>query len=292
MFKLPIKEVIVNSDTVVTSDGTLGTPAAGDVITIEGFGAFVVPTTTGAPFGHVTPTAPAVAGIFDITPPATATIVAGEVHNLHLTFDQAGRVLSDIWTYGEQRTFQSAPLATGDSLGWATAFVDGQTVNPEYFGMENVLSFSVAGTGPNEKLRVTFKPGYEGIGIRMARSIDAFNIVGIETTLDITTVTEASEGVNLGKQIEAEVRNATFDNIDPYGINFGGNTAVDVRSTYTETHFVSGPHLNGFEPHGVTGYGDANTETNHAAVEMSVYTNDASVGADVLTALAALVTGI
>lgn len=289
MFKLPIKEVIINSSSVVTTTGTLSAPDDGDIVTIEGFGSFVVPSNAGGPFGHVTVSAPAVAGEFAVTAPADASLVVGAVYNLQLTFTQSGRVLSEIWSYGEQRTIQSAPLAAATQAAWVDAFIAGLVINKEYFGQEEVLSFADGGND----LDITFKAGYEGIGIKLARSIDSADITGIETTLAIVETTAPSEGVNLGKQIEAEVQNATFDNIDPYGIALGGNArGVDVRGTYTEIHWTAVAPLNGFEPHGMTGYGDANTETNHAATDQSAYLNEASVSADVITTLTALVTGI
>ena len=117
--------------------------------------------------------------------------------------------------------------------------------------------------------------------------------VNIDKNKVIATVTEPNEGVNLGKQIEAEVRNATYDNIDPYGIQSGGNSqGVDVRGTYTEVHWSSAAPLNEFEPHAMTGYGDANTETVHGATDQSVYCNEGTGMGDVIIALTALTTGI
>lgn len=297
MFKLPIKEIVINSSSVVSAyaaaDANHATPLAaaavveGDVVVIEGFGAFTVPALVedAAPpaFGFITPAVDATPGVYDITPPAN--VVIGETWDLRLTFSQGPRVLSEIWSYGEKRTFQSQPLATADAAGWVDAMVAAQSVNPEYFGSEQVLSFANVG----DKLRISFKPGYEGIGIKLARAVEAFNITGLESTLAIAVVTEPSEGVNLGKQIEAEVRNATYANIDPYGIQFGGNAqGVDVRGKYTEIHWIAAGPLNDFEPHAMTGYGDANTETAHGATEQSAYCNEVSVSADVIAILSKL----
>lgn len=297
MFKLPIKEIVINSSSVVNAyaaaDVSHATPLAatavveGDTVVIDGFGQFLVPAlvedAADPAFGFITPAVDAVAGVFDITPPATVAI--GEVWDLRLTFTQGPRVLSEIWSYGEKRTFQGGAIAAATAAGWVDAFVAAQTVNPEYFGEEQVLEFSNVA----DKLRVTFKPGYEGLGIRLARTVEANDTTGLDTTLVIATVAEPSEGVNLGKQIEAEVRNATFDNIDPYGIQLGGNAqGVDVRGKYTEIHWTSVAPMNGFEPHSMTGYGDANTETNHAPTEQSAYCNEVSVSADVIAILSKL----
>ena len=73
----------------------------------------------------------------------------------------------------------------------------------------------------------------------------------IESSLVVTSTTDGTIGINTGKQIEAEVRNATFDNIDPYGIHFGGNDqGVDVRGLYTSFIFETvDDHMAGWAPH-------------------------------------------
>jgi hypothetical protein len=88
--------------------------------------------------------------------------------------------------------------------------------------------------------------------------------------------------------IEAEVRNATFENIDPYGVAFGGNSSVDVRGMYTEVHWVTTLDSNGWEPHAMLGFGDANTTTNYAPRQYSAFVNEASAAAAItsLTKLA------
>ena len=95
----------------------------------------------------------------------------------------------------------------------------------------------------------------------------------------MTTTQEATEGAGQGKQIEAEVRNATWDNVDPYGIQFGGNTAVDVRGKYSTYYFETIAKLNGWEPHDMLGYGDANTETMYGPVKFVVFINELATGA-------------
>jgi hypothetical protein len=289
MFKLPIKEIVINSASVVTEILSAAAGAdpgdAGNIIKIEGFGEFVVPVT--GTYGFKTVAVPAAVGVYDITPPADTAVAAGENWDLRLTFTQGPRVLSEIWSYGEKRTFQSGELAAATGVAWVDAMVAAQVVNPEYFGTENVLAF----TNAAGKLRISFKPGYEGIGIALARTVEAFDIVGKETNLVITTVTEPNEGINLGKQIEAEVQNATYNNIDPYGIQLGGNAkGVDVRGLYTEVHWKASAPLNGFEPHEMTGYGDANTETQHEGTDQSAYINEGSA-ASAIALVELLVTG-
>lgn len=273
MFKLPIRQAVINSDSVVKEvAGSTGEPAT---ISIEGFGTFQ--TKPSGTVGFKTASSPATLGVYTLAAPS-GPFAVGQVWDLTLTFSQGPRTLSEIWSYGEKRTFQSAKLSQADGAGWANAMAAAMSDDVmEYFGKENVLKFTTSGA----TLIVTFLEGYEGIGIKMGEAILATDSTGVAEKLAVTTTTEPSEGVNLGKQIEAEVHNATFENIDPYGLKTGGNSAVDVRATYTEYHFQSGPSIGGWEPHGNTGYGDVNTQSMQGASEFSLFVNDASVSAGV-----------
>jgi hypothetical protein len=68
------------------------------------------------------------------------------------------------------------------------------------------------------------------------------------------------------------VQNSTGENLDPYGSR-GGNDTVDVRGKYTEITWSSaaGDVSQGWAPHEMLGYGDANTETRYGNVFLCIH---------------------
>ena len=278
MFKLPIKQVVINDDALVTevvapADDFI-IPVAGDagnLISIEGYGSFLIPAAGSGEGWATEPTAP-VLGEYTIAAPV-ATLEIGQIWDLKIYFKQGPRILADAGMQGDSVLLQSRPLATADDIGWVTAFIDALEVNPEYLGDDYILTITDGGAA----LNVTFKEGYEGVGIEIARSAEALNIDSLWITCVLTEVVAPEIGINTGKQIEAEVRLATYETTNPYGIYVCGNEpSVDINGAYTEQHWKGaiGTVNPDFAPHEMTGYGDVQTETVHMPTEYSVFTHD------------------
>jgi len=283
MFNLGYKQIIINSNDAVTVDGT--------IINIAGFGSFdpaqrfvSVPAAV-PPNKWKAPAVDAAVGKYTVTVPGGAAI-AGNAYNVKVYFSGAPRILSELFSggggsfgdAGEIMTFQSSRLAAVDTLGLhleGSATVAGAII-PDF--NDSILKF--VADGANFKMEVM--PGYEGIGIAKVSITNADDQDNTETFLAMTVDQEPTEGIGTGRQIEAEVRNATFDNIDPWGVQFGGNSSVDVRGKYTTYYWemkASQKGMGGWEPHDMLGYGDANTETLYGSVKFIAYVNEASATA-------------
>jgi len=276
MFDLGYKQIVINSESVVK--------VVGAETVIEGFGKFE--TGKGENKWSVAAEDAAV-GKYDVTVPPGAAI-AGSVYNIKVYFKGAPRILSELFSgggnnygdVGEIKVFQSQRLLAVDTLG--TAMVGDATATPPVPGAIidafNDLILKFTGAGPD--FSVEFVEGYEGVGIAKISMTNADDQDNKETFL-VTTETQApSEGIGLGKQIETDVRNAVWDNIDPYGIQFGGNTAVDVRAKYKTIYFempsTPATSTKGWEPHAARGYGDAQTEATYGNVKYVAFVNEAS----------------
>jgi len=294
MFNLGFKQIVINSTSVVNAyaaaDVSFATPLAyaavveGDIVRIDGFGDFLVPAQTegltpaaGVPlvgaFGTTTVSAAAALGVY------TAVIAgfdAAKKYDIKLKVKNA-RDVAGIYTghSGDIWTFQTG---AGASFGLAAAA--GQIAGFN----DDLVKFSANGAD----LVITFQAGLEGMTLESLEVLEA----AAETDMPITSIaiTQApSYGVGLGKQIEEEVMNSTGANLDPYGVPVGGkNGPVDVRGTYTEIYWKSATPMNGFEPHAMTGYGDANTEATHVGTEQIAYLNEASVSAAVIQIMSRL----
>jgi hypothetical protein len=269
MFNLGTKQVVLNSSTNITEvDG---------VISIAGFGQFTIPTTADAAtrVGAITVASAAVAAVYTITP--AGTYDPTKVYDLVLGV-RSSRQLSNIFTDGDVWTFQSKP----GMASWGEAFAKGQIVG---FNTD-VLKFS-----GSSSIVVTFQPGYEGVSIEAIEMREVITDMPVAITSAVTTVA-GSEGVGLGRQIEEEVQNATFENLDPYGSR-GGSDTVDINGKYTEilwTCVAEDDDSPGWEAHAMTGYGDANTASTFAPRSFAAYINEAG-GADGITILSKLVNG-
>jgi hypothetical protein len=137
---------------------------------------------------------------------------------------------------------------------------------------------------------VTFQAGYECLTLEAVEMRDAKTEIPLVIATAITTA--PSVGIGLGKQIEEEVQNATFDNLDPYGSK-GGNETVDVRGRYTEitwTCVAEDDDSPGWAPHDMLGTGDANAQVAYAPRTFTAYVNEASAAATI-TLLNKLVVG-
>lgn len=250
MFNLGTKQIVLNSNSNVTE--------ANGVISIAGFGDFSIPTTAVAVtrVGAVTVSKPAKAGVYTITP--VTAYDDTKTYDIVLGI-RSERVLSNIFSDGDAWTFQSKAGSTNIGGAFAAGQVKGFN--------DSIVKFSGTTT-----IVATFQPGYEGVSIENVELRDANTGAIQKFTWAVTTA--PSEGVGLGRHIEEEVQNATMENLDPYGSK-GGNEVVDVRGKYTEITWT-GAVSPGWAPHAMTGYGDANTEANHAMRTYSAYVNEAS----------------
>ena len=269
MFDLGYKQIVINSDAVVK--------VVGAETIIEGFGKFE--TGKGENKFSIA-SSPAVAGVYAVTGPAAT--LAGDSYDVRIYFTGAPRILSEIFSgggsnysdSGQLMVRQSGVLGAADTLGLAMAasFIDGFD--------DSVIKIS--DDGAND-FTITFQPGYEGLGVSKVTIIESKDYSSGQVFLDVATTTEGTEGWGNGKQVEAEVRNATFDNIDPYGIQFGGNTAVDVRGKYQtiKWEMPSDPATAtmGWEPHADRGYGDAQTQASYGNVKYVAYVNEQAAAA-------------
>lgn len=259
MFDLGFKQIVINSDAVVVE--TAGASGQPQTVAIEGFGTFT--TTPSGTVGFVSAAADAVAGVYTMAAPTGGAI--GDIYDLKISVS-GSRVISDVMPQIDTSSFQTAAFAGTNDIG--TAAAAGQIAGFN----DDMLVFSGTTT-----LIATFQAGFEGLKIE--RVVATETVSGVSQDLAITETTAGSEGNGLGKQVEAEVRNATWTNNDPYGVQFGGNTPVDVRAKYTEIHWESATDTNDMEPHEMLGYGDANTETTYAPRKYVAFCNEASATA-------------
>ena len=276
MFNLGTKQVVLNSSANVTE--VAGTPTVPGVITIAGFGSFTVPSVADAAAraGSVSVAANAVAGVYTIT--SAGLTPSTKVYDLVLGLRSA-RMVSDIFTDGDICTFQSAKSA--GTIG--AAFAAGQIAGFN----DNVVKFSA---GAADTIVVTFQPGYEGVVIESVAIRESAE--DVEVAVSAVTTTAPYEGHGLGRNIEEEVQNATFENLDPYGSK-GGNETVDVRGKYTEIAWscvAEDDDSPGWAPHEMLGAADANTSGVYAPRKFAAYVNEAS-GAAAIAILSKLVTG-
>ena len=193
---------------------------------------------------------------------------------LFISSGDGRRVLPEMFSYEEVKLVTAKATGTGTAADDIVVVFD-KNSSDEFFSQG---LFELTGAGAD--LTVTFLSGYEGFNVTGAE-VSVTKIVDglptgavIESSLAINTGgTEGTIGINTGKQIEAEVRNATFDNIDPYGIHFGGNDqGVDVRGLYTSYMWSTvNDQEAGWAPHAGLGYGDANTEATYVARDYIVY---------------------
>lgn len=292
MFDLGIKQIIINSDSVVTEElrtaggGTPTTGDSGNTVKVEGFGSFIVPLVADADATNFVTAAVAPAlGVYTATM-AAGKVVVGDVIDVRV-YTNGPRVIGELWPYNTNSFIFQAVITVNDEIG--SALIAGQNGN----GIANtVLEFAA---GANELApKINVLAGYEGVAVEkvtytMAGDSYANVADAMEQPLTVATTTAANEGLNTGRMLEAEVRNAIFENIDPYGVSFGGNSAVDVRGMYTEIHWSTAADTNGWEPHAMLGFGDANTTTNYAPRQYSAFCNEVSATGAItlLTALSA-----
>ena len=203
----------------------------------------------------------------------------------------AVRYLPEMFSYDEIKLV-TAKISDPAKMAEDIMKALGSMPDDEFFANELV---DIHGTG--NKLKLEFKKGYAGYNIsrvevavtKIVNGVAAGGVLNKSIKReDLTAVTEGTVGVNTGKEIEAEVRNAQFENIDPYGVHFGGNDQhVDVRGLYNSYQFSTlTDQEQGWEPHAGLGYGDANTETTYIPRDYIIYALQGSSADTVLDAWA------
>jgi hypothetical protein len=271
MFKTGYKQVILNSrpegfsiDDATADDGLFEKMVVPGFATFEG---------TDIPMVKIEGL-PAQVGRYNIDI-ASSVSTANDIIDItiHLSAE-AVRFFPDIFSYSELKLVSAKAGSTASATIDNLIAVFDKNKDDEFFS-QNIFSLSKSGNN----LVVTIKAGYEGLAVvRAEESVTKF-VTGLPTgavvkgNLPISVSLTASVGVLTGKELEAEVRNAQFENIDPYGIHFGGNDQhVDVRGVYNGYVIeTSDDHENGWAPHEGLGYGDANTETKYADRKYIIY---------------------
>lgn len=277
MFNLGFKQIVINSDAVVVETLSSSGAASGDPleVAIEGFGTFY--TGPGNEGGTSTAPVAPVLGTGTITFDTSAAAV-GDVLDVRITLKGAPRILSEIFSggngsYGDSGqvlAYQTMPLTAVSTGGVALA----AAIIPDF--NDKILTF----VGAADVATYTFGAGYEGLNIAKVEVL----LVKAYADVPTTGTNTGTEGIGQGKQVEAEVRNATFDNIDPYGVQFGGNSAVDVRGQYQTIYWktandtiIGDPtfvdQTSGWKNHDHLGYGDANTDATYNPREYIAYVN-------------------
>jgi len=284
MFNLGYRQVVLNNladvEAITAATGVATGIAAvvTDYVSIPGFGKFVVrAAATDAATNWAADAVAATRAKVTVTGPAAT--LAGNAYNVRIFFTATERPLSEI--FPERGSgglmYQSGILAANDKLG--DALVAGAVV-----GNFNDIIGTFTNSGTANNFIFEMNAGYEGINVERIEITNAADADARPTNLAFVNTVLGTVGVGLGKQVEAEVRNATFDNVDPYGIQFGGNQAVDVRGTYATLKFSMAAQEDspGWEPHAPLGREDANVATSYANRDYIMYVNTALLTAGVV----------
>ncbi|MCK5788088.1 MAG: hypothetical protein KAH32_03770, partial [Chlamydiia bacterium] len=213
---------------------------------------------------------------------------AGDVVDVKIYMTaEAVRFLPEMFSY-EEIKLVSAKVSDPTKLAEDLQAVMDAVTTDEFFTQG---LFTIAGTG--NVLTMDFLSGYEGytfskVEVTITNKLNSV-ASGVTTSKvimakDFSTSTPGTLGLNTGKEIETDVRNGFFENIDPYGVHFGGNDqGVDVRGLYNAYIFKTmDDQEKGWEPHAGLGYGDANTETAYVARDYIVYALQGSSADDAM----------
>lgn len=268
MFNLGYKEVIVNSDSDITATGTV--TAGTNILAVDG-----VCNLEDTELASITkvPSVPGVKGMAELAQHSVLTGAAdGDIITATFRLKSVGneRISSNLYPYGETKSIIFKEQSSATEVGLAQAYlklVEGN--NWEDLGYTIAIE-SGSGIGQITALD-------EGVSV-----VDLV-LTKTETGEVVTTgitYTEGSIGVGLGSQLEAEVKNATFDNIDPYGVRFGGSGIVDVRGKYTQ-YIISTSDANGWASHASTGYGLNAGDSNKEPRMLVLWVNEVSAGTSI-----------
>ena len=273
MFNLGFREVIVNKDSDITISGTkTGTDA---VIKVDGF--------CNLSNGEITPGFVVVAadGVAGSMQQGFGAVVAGNVYSLTFELFSAGNERLDptMFPYAEKKVLNFKGNVVDFGTSAAAAFT---ALKNSEAGFE--FNYEIVDGGGDIKIN-SLEVGFGVKNIKLMDVTDPLAPAEVPAS-GAPVIVEASIGVGLGSQLEAEVKNATFENIDPYGARFGGSGIVDVRAKYTQL-IVNTKDSNGWAHHETMGYG-LNGEINQADRKLVIWINEASAPVAAGNALAVL----
>lgn len=283
MFNLGYKEVVLNS----MGDATITT----SLIDIPGYGKFKDVQVISSSWLEI-PSSPAVGEISTWATVVPANLVVGDA--VEVTIDlrssrQVGDLARDFITHGEKLVFQSAPVATADTVGIEAAvtlgwqrFVDMHPVAEQYVFVDSI-------TG---SIQVEVLAGYEHVMVKAVKLKRAASCTGADNcfvNLEKTVATEGDVGTGLGKFIEESRRMGTPENVMPYNVQHGGNSqGIDVRGTYKSYIFdFQGEDSSGWQSHEYVDHSYVQASMASKPVHYVIYVNDQAT--DLITALDAFV---
>ena len=284
MFSTGFRELIINSDASVSS--AAGTVATTLDLTISPLGVFNNALLQGNniadPLLGVPPnptqqaSVAAAAGAYTLTVPAVSA-VAGEYFMVKVYTTYAGRLLAD--AYPERQTLVYQVMADVVDFGAAAAAA---VYSHPFFDTPIEL-----GDGSATTATFTFKAGYEGIGIT-AITVQRYTAAGVVSGAEavykvgsgIAEDTAPTEGVGLGKLLEASVRSAVGENQE-YAPNEFGSDRPDVRGTYTTFTFEMTGNIEGWEEHEDVGRSVLNQSNASKNTKYILYVNEASAAASI-----------
>jgi hypothetical protein len=277
MFTTGFRELIINGNDGVLAVAT-GTgvptgiaPVATDWLKIDPLGYFD-PTLLAAAF---TPqaSAPAVVGSVTVAD-AEVDVDLGQTTHLKYYWSYAGRPLSEVYPERKTSIFQVQSLV-GGTLG-----VQGAAAVYDHPFFDSPVEL----TNNGGALKATFKPGYEGYSV-IAVTFEQFDANGVslapEAKVALSAVVAGSEGIGLGKLLEASVKTAVAENL-PYAPNEFGSDMPDVRGTYRTYAFDMPANPEGWAEHEDTGRSIVNQLNAGKPTRYILYVNEASAATAIL----------
>lgn len=285
MFSTGFRELIINSDASVSS--AAGADSNTLDLTIIPLGIFnndlLYGNNIADPLAGVPPNptqqvaVAAAAGIYTLTVPSVSA-VAGEYFMVKVFTTYAGRLLAE--TYPERETFVYQIMADDTDFGAQAALA---VYDHPFFGNPITL-----GDGSATTATFTFQAGYEGVGIiaiTVQRYLATGKVSGAEAVYKvgsgIVENTAPSEGIGLGKLLEASVRAVVAENQE-YAPNEFGSDRPDVRGLYTTFTFEMTGNIEGWEEHEDTGRTILNQSNSSKRTRYILYVNEASAAASIV----------
>lgn len=245
MFTLSDKQRVMNTNSefvIRTSAGAVraaGAVAATDRIFIEGFGQFNVSDIVDIKMSRARA---AVAEDKDYTTVAPTGLVIGDtiqvkVELLSSRYD--ADIQNDYIGGSTPLVFSTAALTAVTPTAIAAAIAAAFTQYKLQFFNAAIPVDITTGTVAGD-IQVVANAGYEFVtvaNVKIKRSAQGIANQQYVTLAVASTAAVGSEGLGLGKYLEESVRMATWNNLNPYGVDTAGS-GVDIRGEYTEVYFV------------------------------------------------------
>ena len=246
MFTLSDKQRVMNTNSefvIRTAAGAVavaGAVASADRIFIEGFGQFNVSDIVDIKMARARA---AVAENKDYTTVAPAGLAVGDTIQVKVEL-LSSRYDADIQNNyiggSTPLVFSTAALTAITPTAIAAAIAAAFTqYKLQFFNAAIPVDITIVGAAAGD-ITVVANPGYEFVTVdkvTIKRSVQGIaNQPGVTLAVFSTTAV-GSEGLGLGKYLEESVRMATWNNLNPYGVDTAG-TGVDIRGEYTEVYFV------------------------------------------------------